>query len=92
MLVFLAIKNNILKHFKAVPQEGDSLTFRTGLLMCLFGVGEIIFSLKFRGLKCAAIFGLEFGESEIIWALIFLVCHCPNHFLSFKDFFSKLDN
>ena len=40
---------------------GFSLTFGTGVLMCLFGVGEIILSLTS------------------------LVCHCPNHFLSFRN-------
>ena len=43
--------------------------------MCLFGVGEIIWGLKFRGPKCA-ICGLKFRIGEIIWVLIFLVCHC----------------
>ena len=52
--------------------EGNSLTFGTGVLMCLFGVGEIIWSLKFRGPKCA-ICGLKFAVGQIIWGLIFLV-------------------
>ena len=50
-----------------------------------FGVGEIIWGLKFRGPKCA-ICGLKFGVGEIIWGLIFLVCHYPSHFLSIKVF------
>ena len=28
----------------------------------------------------------EILESEIIWGLIFVVCHCPRHFLSIKAF------
>ena len=40
--------------------------------MCLFGVGEIIWGLKFRGPKCA-ICGLKFAVGQIIWGLIFLV-------------------
>ena len=51
---------------------GNSLTFGTGVLMCLFGVGEIIWGLKFRGPKCA-ICGLKFAVGQIIWGLIFLV-------------------
>ena len=51
---------------------GNSLTFGTGVLICLFGVGEIIWGLKFRGPKCA-ICGLKFAVSQIIWSLIFLV-------------------
>ena len=51
-----------------------------------FGVGEILWGLKFQGPKCA-IFGLKFGVGEIIWGLIFPVCHCPSHFLSIKFFF-----
>ena len=31
--------------------------------------------------------GFKFGVGEIIWGLIFLVCHCPSHFLSIKFFF-----
>ena len=31
--------------------------------------------------------GLTFGVGEIIWGLIFLVCHCPSHFLSIKVYF-----
>ena len=48
-----------------------------------FEVGEIIWDLKFQGPKCA-ICGLKSGEGEIIWDLIFLVSHCPSHFLSIK--------
>ena len=51
---------------------GDSVTFGTGVLMYLFGVcnlklfgvGGIIWGLKFRGPKCA-ICGLKFGAGEI---------------------------
>ena len=46
-----------------MPGGEDSSTFRTGVLMFSFGVGEII------------------------WGLIFLVCHCPSHFLSIKVYF-----
>ena len=28
--------------------------------------------------------GLKFGVGEIIWDLMFLVCHCPSHFPSIK--------
>ena len=51
---------------------GNYLTFGMGVLMCLFGVGEIIWGLKFRGPKCA-ICGLKFAVGQIIWGLIFLV-------------------
>ena len=51
--------------------------------MCLFGVGKIIWGLKFRSTKCA-ICGLKFGVGEIIWGLIFLVCHCQSHFLGIE--------
>ena len=40
------------------------------------------------------IWGLPFGVGEVIcgvgeitWSVIFLVCHCPSHFLSVKFFF-----
>ena len=65
---------------------GDYLTLGMGVLMCLFGSAV----RKFRGLKCATC-GLKFGEGKIIWGLVFLVCHCPSHFLSIKVF-SKLDS
>ena len=32
------------------------------------------------------IWGLQFGGGEIIWGLIFLVCHCPSLFLGVKFF------
>ena len=51
-----------------------------------FEVGEILWGLKFGGLKCA-ICGLKFGVGEIIWGLIFLVCHYPSHFLCNKFVF-----
>ena len=63
----------------------DSLTFGTGAKVLIFGVGEIIWGLKFQCPKCA-ICGLKVRESEIIWGLIFLVSHCPSHFLSIKLF------
>ena len=50
-----------------------------------FEVGEIIWGLKFRGLRFA-IFGLKFGVGKSIWGLIFLVCHCPSSFLMTKFF------
>ena len=50
----------------AAQGGGDSLTFGTGVLMCLFGVGKIIWGLKFRGPKCA-ICDLNFGTGKIIW-------------------------
>ena len=50
-----------------------------------FGVGKIIWGLKFRGPK-GAICGLKFEVGDIIWGLIFLVCQCPSHFLSAKFF------
>ena len=55
------------------------------MLICglQFGVGKIIWGLKFRSPKCA-ICGLKFGVKKIICGLIFLVCHCPSHFLSIK--------
>ena len=53
-----------------------------------FGVGEIIWGLKFRGSKCATC-GLKFGVGEIIWSLIFLVCHHASNFSGIKFFFSK---
>ena len=53
-------------------------------------VSEVIWGLKFQGPKCA-IRGLKFGEGDIIWDLIFLVCHCPSHFLGIK-FLSKQDS
>ena len=40
-----------------------------------FWVSKIIQCLKFWGPK-SAICGLEFGVSEIIWTIKFLVCHC----------------
>ena len=51
-----------------------------------FGVGGIIWGLK--GHRCT-ICGLKFRVGEITWGLIFLVCHCPSHFLCI--FCSKLD-
>ena len=48
--------------------------------------GEIIWGLKFRGPKCA-ICGLKFGVEDIIRGMIFLVCHCPNHFLGINSLF-----
>ena len=68
------------------PQGGDLLDFWYRVLMCLFGVGEIIWGLKLEVSKCA-IRGLKCGVGKIIWGLIFLVCHCPNHFLTIKFFF-----
>ena len=50
------------------------------MLMCSFGVGQIIWGLKFQGPKCV-ICGLKFAVGEIVWGLIFLVCHYPSHFL-----------
>ena len=47
---------------------GNSLTFGTGVLMCLCGVGEIIWGLKFRGPKCA-----------ILWSEI---CSGPDYLVS----------
>ena len=51
-----------------------------------FGVGEIIWGLKFQDPKCA-ICGLKSRVDKIIWGLIFLVRHCPSHFLSIKFVF-----
>ena len=53
--------------------------------MLIFGAGEIIWGLKFQSPKCA-VCGLKFWEGESIWGLIFLVSHCPSHFLSIKLF------
>ena len=64
---------------------GDSLTFGMGVLMCLFGVGEIIWGLKIR--PKSAICCLKFRVGEIIWGVIFLLCH----FLV-SSFSSKLDS
>ena len=50
-----------------------------------FGVGVIIWGLKFRGPKCA-ICGLKYGECKIIWGQTFLEFYCPSHFLSIKFF------
>ena len=61
------------------------MTFGTGVLICLFGVAEIVWGLKFQGPRCA-ICGLKFWEGKIIWGLIFLVCHYPSHFLGIKLF------
>ena len=63
--------------------------------MCLLGglqfeVGKIIWGLKFGRPKCT-VCGLKFGAGEIIWGVIFLVCHCPSHFLSI-NVFSDLDS
>ena len=71
--------------------RGDSLTFGTGVLMRLFGVciwntAKLFGGLKFQSPKCATC-SLKFEVGEIIWGLIFLVCHCPSHFLSIKFFF-----
>ena len=62
-----------------------SLTFGKGANVLIFGVGEIIFGLKFQCPKCGTC-GLKFWEGEIIWGLILLVSHCPSHFLSVKLF------
>ena len=35
--------------------QGDSLTLGMGVLMCLFGVGEIIWGLKFLGPKLLSV-------------------------------------
>ena len=59
-VITITIKNNtkfddhrvIVLRLYGNPR-GDSLTFGTGVLMCLFEVGEIIWGLKFRGPKCA---------------------------------------
>ena len=42
-----------------------------------------LFGVKISRHKCV-ICGLKFGVGEIIWGLIFLVWHCPSHFLSIK--------
>ena len=55
------------------------------VLICLLGVGEIIWGLKFDGTKSATC-ALKFGADFIIWGLIFLVCYGPRHFLSIKFF------
>ena len=52
---------------------GNYLTFGTGA-NALIGVGEIIWCLKFRCLRCA-ICDLKNGVGEIIWDLRFLVYH-----------------
>ena len=64
---------------------GDSLTFGTGVLMCLFGV--LNFGVLNFEVQNDTICGLKFGVGEIILDLIFLVYHCPSHFLSIKFFF-----
>ena len=74
---------------------GNSLTFEKGVLNVLIWglnieVGEIIWGLKFRRPKFA-FSCLKFGVGEIIRGQLFIVCHCPSHFLSIK-FFSKLDS
>ena len=76
------------KDEKNRKEGGDSLTFGTGVLNVLiwglpFGIGEIIWGLKFRGPKYA-ICGLKFGVGKITWSPIFLLCHCLSHFLSIK--------
>ena len=58
--------------------------------MCLLGLGQIIWGLKFLGTKSATCV-LKFGEGLIIWGVIFLLCHGPNHFLSI-NFFLELDS
>ena len=75
---------------KKVP--GESLTFGVGVILCL--LGSVIWGWrnylgsKISGLgpKCT-ICCLKFGVGKVIWGLIFLVCHCPNHFLGIKFFF-----
>ena len=62
-----------------------SLTSGKCANVLIFGVGEIIWGLKFQSPKCG-ICGLKFWEGEIIWGLILLVSHCPSHFLSVKLF------
>ena len=62
---------------------GNPSTSGTRVLICLLGLGEIIWGLQFRGPKYA-ICGLKFGVDKIIWDLIFPVCYHPNHFLSIK--------
>ena len=51
-----------------------------------FSVGEIVWGLKLFRPKCA-IYGLKFGVGENIWGPIFLVCHCPSHFLIIMLFY-----
>ena len=63
----------------------DSFIFGMGANVLIFGVGEIMWDLKFQCPKCA-ISGLKVWEGKIIWGLIFLVTHCPSHFLSIKLF------
>ena len=54
--------------------------------MLIWGRRIFLEGLKFRGSK-SAVCGLKFRVDEIILGLIFLVCHCPNHFLSMKVYF-----
>ena len=60
---------NVNLNLSQIP-GGDSVTFGTGVLMCLFGVGEIIWGLKFWGHKCATC-GLKCGVGEVFWAWYF---------------------
>ena len=72
----------------------DSLTFGTGVLMCLFGICNLGWA------KFVEVWNLEvpdvlsvvwiWGRRDYLWSDI-LVCSCSSHFLSIKFFFSKLD-
>ena len=62
----------------------ESLTFWTGVLMCLFGVWSLgkakLFGLKFRGPTCA-VCAQKIGVDQIIWGMIFRLCQFLSHFL-----------
>ena len=51
--------------------------------MCLYLGQAKLFGSEISKSK---ICGLKFWEGEITWSLIFLVAHCPSHFLSIKLF------
>ena len=53
--------------------------------MCLFAVGKNYLAYEISRSECT-IYGLKFGVGEIIWGLIFLVYHCPSHFLNISSF------
>ena len=83
----------VLYHFNKYPlglvstyacAQGGTLDFWNGGANVLISQ-RLIWGLKFRGPK-GAICSLESEVGKIIWGLIFLVCHCPNYFLSVKFF------
>ena len=68
-----ALTTNFAHHSKFLKKD-------LGANVLIWGRRNFL-GLKFRDPSCA-ICSLKFAVDKIIWGLIFLVCHCPSHFLS----------